>query len=159
MCAGYRQQGYVSGPLDGLGYLPLMFGAIAGYPARNDFPTFTDKITESAGVLVIYGYLFIGAETANLPALERSLFPGTAASLWGSFVTHISSSSVFYSLSAWSSADSSAGSSTTAFGAAATGAAVSFSSLTLWYLSTLSSSLSRRSSSAIRGASPSKRRK
>jgi hypothetical protein len=101
MRAGNRQQGNVSGPLDGLGYLPLMFGAVAGDPARNNFSPFADEITEGAGIFVIYAYLFVGAEAAYLPALKRPLFPGTAAaSLRGSYVTHISSSSVFYSLSA-----------------------------------------------------------
>jgi hypothetical protein len=89
MGPGDRQQGYVPGSLYGLGYLPLMFGAVSGNPARDDLAALADEIAEGAGVLVIDGYLLIGAETAHLAALEWSLFPRTVASLGCSFFTHI----------------------------------------------------------------------
>ena len=89
MCAGNRQQGDIPRPLYSFGNVPLMLGAISRNPARNYLAPLAYKITERPGIFVIYRYLLIGAETADLPALERALLArAAAASLWGSFVAH-----------------------------------------------------------------------
>jgi hypothetical protein len=88
--SGNREESNVPRPFNGLGNLTLMLGAVAGYPAWNDLAPLADEVAQSSGILIIYGYLFIGAETAYLPALKRSFFPWTGTSLWCSLVTHLS---------------------------------------------------------------------
>jgi hypothetical protein len=39
------QQGYISGPLDSDGELPLMLGAVTGNPARQNLAPFGDKLS------------------------------------------------------------------------------------------------------------------
>ena len=90
MGTGNREQGNVSGALDCLGDFPLMLGAVAGDPSRDDLATLTDEITEGAGIFIVNAYLLVCTETTYLPPLKRSFFPGTTASLGCSFVAHIS---------------------------------------------------------------------
>jgi len=73
--AGDWQQRNVSCPLDGLGNLSLVLGAVSGNPAWNNLATLRDEIAKGAWIFVVDGYLFVGAETANLTALKRSFLP------------------------------------------------------------------------------------
>lgn len=75
MVACNRQQRNVASSFYSFGYIALMFGAVSGNPARDNLSAFSYKITESTRILVVYGYLFVGAETANLATLKRPLFP------------------------------------------------------------------------------------
>jgi hypothetical protein len=86
--AGDRQQGYVSCPLDGLGDISLVLGAVTGNPAGDYLAAFSDEVAECAWILVVNGYLFVGAETAHLAPLKRSFLPWPARALCTSFVTH-----------------------------------------------------------------------
>jgi len=70
--AGYRQQSDVTCPLDCLGNFSLVLGAVPGNPAGNNLAALGNKIAQGAWILVINGYLLIGAETANFTALKRS---------------------------------------------------------------------------------------
>jgi hypothetical protein len=79
--AGDRQQCNVSCPLDGLGNLSLVLGAVSGNPAWNYLAALGYEIAKCARILVINGYLFVGAETANLTALKRSFLPWPARAL------------------------------------------------------------------------------
>jgi len=79
--AGDWQQSNVSCPLDGLGNLSLVLGAVSGYPAWNNLATLSYEIAEGAWILVIDGYLLVGAETANLTALKRSFLSWPARAL------------------------------------------------------------------------------
>jgi len=79
--AGDWQQGDVSCPLDSLGYLSLVLGTVSGNPAWYYLAALSDEVAECAWVFVVNGYLFIGAETANLAALKRSFLPGPARAL------------------------------------------------------------------------------
>jgi len=79
--AGDWQQGDVSCPLDGLGNLSLVLGTVSGNPAWNYLATLGDEVAKCAWIFVIDGYLFVGAETANLTALKRSFLPWPARAL------------------------------------------------------------------------------
>jgi len=79
--AGDWQQGNVSCPLDGLGNLSLVLGAVSGNPAWNYLAALSDEIAECAWIFVIDCYLLVGAETANLAALKRSFLPWPARAL------------------------------------------------------------------------------
>jgi len=79
--AGDWQQGDVSCPLDCLCNLSLVLGAVPGNPAWNYLAALSDEVAECAWVFVINGYLFIGAEPANLTALKRSFLSWPARAL------------------------------------------------------------------------------
>ena len=75
MGAGYRKQSDDPCPLDCLGYLSLVLGTVSGNPAWNNLAALSNEIAQCAWILVINGYLFIGAETTNFTALKRSFLP------------------------------------------------------------------------------------
>lgn len=89
MAGGNRKQGNISRSLDRFSYFALMLRTIARYPPGNDFAPFGYKSTESSRVFVIYRDLLVRTETANLSALESSLFPETITPCGCSFVTHL----------------------------------------------------------------------
>jgi len=79
--AGDWQQCNVSCPLDCLGNLSLVLGAVSGNPAWNYFATLSDEIAECAWILVVNGYLLVCTEAANLTTLKRSFLPWPARAL------------------------------------------------------------------------------
>lgn len=81
MGAGDREQGNIPGSLDGFCYLSLMLGAVAGNSAWNYLAALSDEVTKCAWILVVDGYLFIGAEAADLPALKWSFLSWPARAL------------------------------------------------------------------------------
>ncbi len=72
-CRCKWQDGYVSGPFDGDGDLPLVLGAVSGDPPGNDFPPFRHKISKDPRISIINIELLIGAKTADLSSHERFL--------------------------------------------------------------------------------------
>lgn len=81
MGAGNRQQSYVSGSFDCLGNFSLVLGAVTGNTARYNLATLGNEVAESTRILVVNGYLLVGAETTYFSALERSLFSWPAGAL------------------------------------------------------------------------------
>jgi hypothetical protein len=65
---GKRKQRDDPCPLDRRGDLPLMLGAVAGYPAGYDFAPLGDVIPEILRVFIVDLYLGIGAELTYLSA-------------------------------------------------------------------------------------------
>jgi hypothetical protein len=78
MVRGDRQERQVAGALDGLGDFPLVLRTITGDAAGNDLAALRYKVTEGTGFFVINSQVLFGAETANLPALERTPLAGAA---------------------------------------------------------------------------------
>lgn len=64
------KQGNLSGPLDGLGELPLMFGAVAVNTHGNDLAAFSEEISQSLDFLVVDLQFFIHTETTHFAPYE-----------------------------------------------------------------------------------------
>ena len=63
-----RQQGDMTGTLDGTGHFPLMFCACAGLSARTNFAIVRDEALEKIYLFIVYYQLFVRAELAELRA-------------------------------------------------------------------------------------------
>lgn len=81
MVAGNWQQSDITGSLDCLGNITLVFGAVAGNPSWYYLAALGYEIAESTGILVVNAYLLVCAETAYFTTLERSLFSRPAGAL------------------------------------------------------------------------------
>lgn len=83
MACCQRQQCQIAGTFNCLGDLALVLGAVTGDPAWYDFAPLGDEVAQGAWVFVVNGCIFLGAETANLAALKRTLLTWTAgAAIW-----------------------------------------------------------------------------
>lgn len=80
MTGGNREKSYVSCPLDCLGDLTLVPGAISGNSPWYYFAPFRNKRTERPRILVVNSYLLVSAKTADLSALKCSLLLKTGSS-------------------------------------------------------------------------------
>lgn len=80
-CVG--QQGDISGPLDGQCQHPLVFGAVAGNPARGYLSPFGCKITDRLDVFIIDCKAAVSAEFADLSSVigPSEFIPATPGSV------------------------------------------------------------------------------
>jgi len=69
-----REQRNIAGPLDCLGYFPLMCCTVAGDPARYDLAALCYEEAQRTGLLVVDGKIFLCTETADFTALKRASF-------------------------------------------------------------------------------------
>lgn len=83
--SGKGQQSYLSGPLDGNGYLALMLGTVTGGTTRQYLAPVRNKPSKLHSILVTYGFILIGTENAHLAARSSEL-----AFTLGHFVSSIS---------------------------------------------------------------------
>ena len=65
---------YFAGPLDCKGEHSLVFCTGSGNTPGNDLCPFRNEIFQGVRIFIINGKAFIGAEAADLPALEKTSF-------------------------------------------------------------------------------------
>ncbi|OHB32223.1 MAG: hypothetical protein A2X79_08440 [Desulfuromonadaceae bacterium GWB2_53_15] len=70
MIRGNGQQRQIAGALNGLGNLSLVLGAVTGDATGNNLAALGNEVAKCARLFVIDSQIFLGAEAANLPALE-----------------------------------------------------------------------------------------
>jgi len=67
-----RQQGNVSGPLNSHRQHPLVFGTVAGNPARCNLASFGCKVPDNLDIFVIDGQAAVSTEFTYLSSMIRS---------------------------------------------------------------------------------------
>src|SRR5690606_31918710 len=63
------QKSHLSGPLNGPGQLPLIFGGRSRHPARQDFAPLADELAQQVHILVVDVLDFVDRKIADLTPL------------------------------------------------------------------------------------------
>src|SRR5690606_2280782 len=69
LIGGIGQKSHLSGPLNGPGQLPLIFGGRSRHPARQDFAPLADELAQQVHILVVDVLDFIHRKIADLTPL------------------------------------------------------------------------------------------
>jgi len=89
---GIGQQGHNTGSFDGFCQAALMFGAVAGYTAGQDFTPFRNEFPQLGCILVVDIYDFVHTKNANPftppagPVAPGAIFPIASFRAMGSFI-------------------------------------------------------------------------
>ena len=91
---GIRQQSHDTSPLNSLGQLALMFGAVAGYPAGQDLAALSYILTEFGSIFIIDALGLVHAKAANATTAATVISAATKIAITAviSVLGHYSSS-------------------------------------------------------------------